>query len=72
MRVAIKTLGCRQNQSESDALQESLRRDGHTAVGPDEAADLFIINTCAVTQEAVKKSRQIIRRSQRRNPEANE
>ena len=70
MRVAIKTLGCRQNQSESDALQESLRRDGHTAVGPDEAADLFIINTCAVTQEADADSRQMIRRAVRHNPSA--
>jgi threonylcarbamoyladenosine tRNA methylthiotransferase MtaB len=70
MRVAIKTLGCRQNQCESDALQESLRRDGHTAVSPDEAADLFIINTCAVTQEADADSRQMIRRAVRRNPSA--
>ncbi|MDE2180825.1 MAG: tRNA (N(6)-L-threonylcarbamoyladenosine(37)-C(2))-methylthiotransferase MtaB [candidate division NC10 bacterium] len=70
MRVAIKTLGCRQNQCESDALQESLRRDGHTAVGPDEAADLFIINTCSVTKEADADSRQMIRRAVRRNPSA--
>lgn len=70
MRVAIKTLGCRQNQCESDALQESLRRDGYTAVGPDEAADLFIINTCTVTQEADADSRQMIRRAIRRNPSA--
>ncbi|MBI2884143.1 MAG: tRNA (N(6)-L-threonylcarbamoyladenosine(37)-C(2))-methylthiotransferase MtaB [Candidatus Methylomirabilis oxyfera] len=70
MRVAIKTLGCRQNQCESDALQESLRRDGHTAVSQDEAADLFIINTCSVTQEADADSRQMIRRAVRRNPSA--
>lgn len=70
MRVAIKTLGCRQNQCESDTIQESLRRDGHTAVSPDEAADLFIINTCAVTQEADADSRQMIRRAVRRNPSA--
>ncbi|WP_337287688.1 tRNA (N(6)-L-threonylcarbamoyladenosine(37)-C(2))-methylthiotransferase MtaB [Candidatus Methylomirabilis sp.] len=70
MRVAIKTLGCRQNQCESDALQESLRRDGHAAVGPDEAADLFIINTCAVTKEADADSRQMIRRAIRHNPSA--
>lgn len=70
MRVAIKTLGCRQNQCESDALQESLRRDGHTAVSPDEAADLFIINTCTVTKEADADSRQMIRRAIRHNPSA--
>ncbi len=70
MRVAIKTLGCRQNQYESDALQELLGRDGYTAVGPDEAADLFIINTCSVTNEADADSRQAIRRAVRRNPSA--
>jgi threonylcarbamoyladenosine tRNA methylthiotransferase MtaB len=70
MRVAIKTLGCRQNQCESEALQESLRRDGYTAVGPDDPADLFIINTCSVTKEADADSRQAIRRAVRRNPSA--
>jgi threonylcarbamoyladenosine tRNA methylthiotransferase MtaB len=70
MRVAIKTLGCRQNQYESDALEESLRGDGHTAVGPDEEADLFIINTCTVTKEADADSRQVIRRAIRRNRSA--
>lgn len=70
MRIAIRTLGCRQNQCESDSLQESLRRDGHIAVGVDDAADLCIINTCAVTQEADADSRQMIRRAIRRNPSA--
>jgi len=70
MRIAIKTLGCRQNQYESDALQESLRREGHTAAGADEEADLFIINTCTVTKEADADSRQIIRRAVRHNPSA--
>jgi len=70
MRVAIKTLGCRQNQYESDALEESLLGDGHTAVGLDEEADLFIINTCTVTKEADADSRQVIRRAIRRNGSA--
>lgn len=70
MRVVIKTVGCRQNQCESDALLELLRRDGHTAVGRDEAADLFIINTCTVTKEADADSRQLIRRAIRHNPSA--
>lgn len=70
MRVAIKTLGCRQNQCESEALQEALGRDGYTPVGPDEAADLCIINTCSVTNEADADSRQMIRRAVRRNPSA--
>jgi len=70
MRVSIKTLGCRQNQYESDALEESLRRVGHTSVGPSEEADLCIINTCTVTKEADADSRQMIRRAVRRNPSA--
>ncbi len=70
MRVAIKTLGCRQNQYESDALYESLRRDGHLPVGPDDEADLCIVNTCTVTREADADSRQMIRRAIRHNPEA--
>ncbi|MBI3780092.1 MAG: radical SAM protein [candidate division NC10 bacterium] len=70
MRVAIKTLGCRQNQYESDALQEALRGDGHIVVSPDEEADLFVINTCTVTKEADADSRQMIRRAVRRNPSA--
>jgi threonylcarbamoyladenosine tRNA methylthiotransferase MtaB len=70
MRVAIKTLGCRQNQYESDALHESLRREGHLLVGPDDEADLCIVNTCTVTREADADSRQMIRRAIRRNPSA--
>jgi threonylcarbamoyladenosine tRNA methylthiotransferase MtaB len=70
MRIAIKTLGCRQNQYESDALGESLRREGHTAAAADEEADLFIINTCTVTKEADADSRQMIRRAVRHNPSA--
>ena len=70
MRVAIKTLGCRQNQYESEALQELLRRDGNRPVGPGEEADLFIINTCTVTKEADADSRQMIRRAIRDNPSA--
>ena len=70
MRVAIKTLGCRQNQYESDALEEALQGDGHIVVSPDEEADLFIINTCTVTKEADADSRQMIRRAVRHNPSA--
>ena len=70
MRVAIKTLGCRQNQYESDALEESLRRAGHMPIDPGEAADLFIVNTCTVTKEADADSRQMIRRAIRHNPSA--
>jgi threonylcarbamoyladenosine tRNA methylthiotransferase MtaB len=70
MRVAIRTLGCRQNQYESDALQESLRRQGHLPVGPDDEADLCIVNTCTVTKEADADSRQMIRRAIRHNPSA--
>jgi len=70
MRVAIETLGCRLNQYESGALLEALRLAGHTAVAPDDAPDLVIVNTCTVTTEADADSRQVIRRVVRRNPSA--
>jgi threonylcarbamoyladenosine tRNA methylthiotransferase MtaB len=69
-RVQIKTLGCRLNEAESEDWAERFRAKGFRVVAGDEPADLIVINTCAVTQEAVRKSRQLLRRSQRSNPRA--
>ncbi len=60
--IGILTLGCRVNQYESDALAEMLTYDGFTVVGTSEKADLVIVNTCTVTGESDRKSRQMIRR----------
>ena len=69
-RAALHTLGCRLNQSETQALAEQLAAAGYDLVPFGEDADLGIINTCTVTQEADAKSRQMIRGFIRRNPRA--
>ncbi|MGE5397383.1 MAG: tRNA (N(6)-L-threonylcarbamoyladenosine(37)-C(2))-methylthiotransferase MtaB [Chitinophagales bacterium] len=68
MKAAVYTLGCKVNQVETEAIKESLIQDGYEIVDFPEAADVFIINTCAVTQIADKKSRAVIRRARRINP----
>ncbi len=70
MRFAIYTLGCKVNQYESQAMQTLLEQSGHRCVPFEEQADLYIINTCSVTAVSDKKSRQVIRRVRRGNPEA--
>jgi threonylcarbamoyladenosine tRNA methylthiotransferase MtaB len=69
-RVAFSTLGCKQNQFETEALKGMLPEGGYAVVPFTEEADLYVINTCTVTAEADADSRQIIRRAVRRNPAA--
>lgn len=61
--VSIITLGCRVNQYESDAIGEELQKLGFTMVKSGEKADFTIVNTCTVTAESDRKSRQMIRRA---------
>ncbi len=61
--IGILTLGCRVNQYESDALAEGLTKAGFAIVPPTESPDLVIVNTCTVTGESDRKSRQMIRRA---------
>jgi threonylcarbamoyladenosine tRNA methylthiotransferase MtaB len=70
MQIHLKTLGCRLNEAELESWAEGFESKGHRITDKLDQADLLIVNTCAVTQEAVKKSRQIIRRTQRNNPKA--
>lgn len=70
MQIHLKTLGCRLNEAELESWAEGFQSKGHHIIDESEQADLLVVNTCAVTQEAVKKSRQIIRRTQRNNPKA--
>ncbi len=70
LKVAIKTLGCKVNTYESDAIWEIFKEAGYEKVEPDEVADVYVINTCSVTNTGDKKSRQVIRRMIRLNPEA--
>jgi threonylcarbamoyladenosine tRNA methylthiotransferase MtaB len=70
MRVHLQTLGCRLNEAELTGWSEGFVADGHQLVADAGGADLVVVNTCAVTQEAVRKSRKLIRRAQNRNPGA--
>ncbi len=70
MYVYLKALGCRLNEAELERWGCSFQARGDEITNNPDKADLVVINTCAVTQEAVRKSRQIIRRAQRINPQA--
>ncbi len=67
--VALLTLGCRVNQYETEAISEAFINDGYKVVDFEEAADVYVINTCTVTSIGDKKSRQMIRKAKKRNPE---
>jgi threonylcarbamoyladenosine tRNA methylthiotransferase MtaB len=69
-KVAFTTLGCRLNQAESDSMAEDLATQGIEAATKDESPDLVVINTCTVTREATKASRQAIRKAVKHNPGA--
>jgi len=69
MKYAIITLGCKVNQFETQAMESLLQAHGHTAAEPGQA-DAVIVNTCAVTAESGRKSRQALRRAMHDNPGA--
>jgi threonylcarbamoyladenosine tRNA methylthiotransferase MtaB len=68
--VALHTLGCKLNYSETTALGRMLENDGFAQKKFDEVADVYVINTCSVTDNADKECRQIVRKIQRKAPEA--
>lgn len=70
MKIVVMTLGCKVNKYESDAMIYKLKLEGYEASDKLEKADAYIINTCAVTAEAEKKSRQMIARCRKFNPKA--
>lgn len=70
MQVHLKTLGCRLNEAELENWATGFISQGHIITQKIEQADIVVINTCAVTQDAVRKSRQLIRRTHRNNPTA--
>lgn len=69
-KVAFYTLGCKVNQYETEAMIESFETSGYQVVNYEEYADVYIINTCTVTNMGDRKSRQIIRRALDSNPAA--
>lgn len=70
MKVAIYTLGCKVNIYESEYVEELLRNHGYEIVPFDNLADIYIINTCSVTNESDRKSRKMIRQAKKKNKEA--
>ena len=70
MKVTFHTLGCKVNHYETEAIKETFVSRGAEIVGEDDFADVYIINTCTVTNIADRKSRQFIRRAKRINPDA--
>lgn len=70
MKVALHNLGCKVNAYETDAMQELLEKNGYEIVPFKEGADVYVINTCTVTNMADRKSRQMLHRAKKMNPEA--
>ena len=69
-KVAFYTLGCKVNQYETNAMEKLFSDAGYEIVPFDEAADVYVVNTCTVTSVGDKKSRQILRRAKHLNPDA--
>jgi len=69
-KVHLSALGCRVNEAELEGWSQDFRARGIEPTAEPEEADLLVVNTCAVTTEAARKSRQLLRRSRRRNPDA--
>ena len=70
MRIAFITLGCKLNYAETSTYERELLKEGFEAVPWSKGADIFLVNTCTVTEHSDKKSRNIIRKLHRQNPEA--
>lgn len=70
MRVGICSLGCRVNIYESEYVESLLKNHGYEIVGFEDEADIYIINTCSVTNEADRKSRKMINQAKKRNSDA--
>ena len=69
-KAALHNLGCKVNAYETEAMQELLEQNGYEIVPFKEGADVYIINTCTVTNMADRKSRQMIHRARKMNPDA--
>ncbi len=68
--IALHTLGCKLNFSETSTLGRMLEKDGFVRKDFDESADIYVINTCSVTENADKECRQLVRRIQKQNSDA--
>ena len=69
-KAALHNLGCKVNAYETEAMQELLEQSGYEIVPFEEGADVYIVNTCTVTNMADRKSRQMLHRARKMNPDA--
>lgn len=69
-KAALHNLGCKVNAYETEAMQEILEQAGYEIVPFEEQADVYVVNTCTVTNMADRKSRQMLHRAKKRNPSA--
>ena len=69
-RIAFITLGCKLNYAETSTYERALQKEGFEAVSWTKGADVFLVNTCTVTEHSDKKSRNIIRKLHRQNPDS--
>ena len=69
MKITLDTLGCKLNQAETELLARKFREAGHTVVASIDDADIYVLNTCTVTHTADAKSRQLLRKVHRQNPD---
>ena len=69
-RVAFLTLGCKVNSYETEGMRELFLKAGAVETGFDREADIYVVNTCSVTNMADRKSRQMLHRAKKKNPEA--
>ncbi len=70
MKAAFYTLGCKVNQYESQAMAQSLEKHGFVITDPSDSADVYVINSCTVTAESDRKTRQTVRRFKKQHPES--
>ena len=70
MKIAFKTLGCRVNLYETDALASRFKAAGYEIVDADENTDIFVVNTCTVTNQSDQKCRQALHQIRRQHPES--
>lgn len=69
-RVAFHTSGCRLNQYETEAVREQFEEEGYVTVRFNQGAEVYVLNTCTVTERAEQECRRLIRRARRQNPSA--
>ncbi|WP_457640100.1 tRNA (N(6)-L-threonylcarbamoyladenosine(37)-C(2))-methylthiotransferase MtaB [Persephonella sp.] len=70
LKVAFATLGCRMNHFETSAMEEEFENKGYILSDFSEEADIYVVNTCSVTNDADRTSRKTLRQAKRRNPQA--